>query len=95
MDCPYCDIKGHRREVHVHLVEMHGKEIQTGYQDDGSRMFYRVDCPACQVKIERTIKPRLKDRGFLEEYDREIRLVAFDMLLNHIEMLHPAKEKES
>jgi hypothetical protein len=51
-------------------------------------MFYRLNCPSCDLKIEKTVKPRVNDPRFLEEFGREIRLVAFDMLLNHMEVNH-------
>lgn len=88
MECPYCDIEEHRRRVHLHLVEDHGEVVRTGFEEDRSRMFYRIECPKCAVKIEKTIKPRMKDPGFLQEFEREIKLVAFDMLLNHMEAMH-------
>lgn len=92
MKCPYCDLAEQRRKVHVHLVENHSNRLETGRETDRERMFYRIGCPQCDVKIERTIKPRSKDPGFLEEFEREIRLVAFDMLLNHIELAHAASD---
>ncbi|MDQ1498530.1 MAG: hypothetical protein QOI86_1870, partial [Actinomycetota bacterium] len=33
---------------------------------------------------EREIKPRGRDPGFVEEFSAQIRLVAFDMLVNHL-----------
>lgn len=35
------------------------------------------------------VKPRWGDPGFLVEFQREIRLVAFDLLLYHLEDAHP------
>ena len=64
--------------------------IHTDFEESRARMFYRIECPKCALKIEKTIKPRGKDPGFLEEFDREIKLVAFDMLLNHMDVAHPA-----
>lgn len=89
MVCPYCEIEDHRGKIHLHLLEGHNELVHTGFEADRSRMFYYVECPECKAKIERTVKPRGKDPGFLEEYEREIKLVAFDMLLNHIEAMHP------
>lgn len=88
MRCPYCDLEARRRLIHLHLAEEHGNKLDTGREVDRERMFYRISCPQCDVKVEQTIKPRSKDAGFLEKFEREIRLVAFDMLLNHMEMAH-------
>lgn len=92
MKCPLCDLQEHRRKLHLHLVEDHGGHVQTNLEEDRARMSYRIGCPLCPVKFERTVKPRGKDRGFLQEFDREIKLVAFDMLLNHMELMHPPGE---
>lgn len=93
MKCPYCDVEDHRRRIHIHLLEEHGGMVQTGFEEDRARMFYRIDCPECALKIEKTVKPRMKDPGFLQEFEREIKLVAFDMLLNHMEAMHPPGER--
>ena len=93
MVCPYCDVNEHPRRVHIHLVEKHADRIVTGFEDSRARMFYRVECPHCRTKLEKTVKPRYKDPEFLQEFDREIKLVAFDMLLNHIEAMHIESEQ--
>jgi hypothetical protein len=82
-------VEDHRRKIHVHLVERHAEKMHTDFDESKVRMFYRIECPGCALRIEKTIKPRGKDPGFLEEFDREIKLVAFDMLLNHMEAMHP------
>jgi hypothetical protein len=74
-------------------VEEHEELVHMGFEEDRARMFYRIDCPECALKIEKTVKPRMKDPGFLQEFEREIKLVAFDMLLNHMEALHPPGER--
>jgi hypothetical protein len=38
------------------------------------------------------IKPRSRDPRFIEEFQREIRLVAFDMLVNHLIAEHEEAE---
>ncbi len=88
MKCPYCDMEDHRRKLHIHLVEDHAEMVFTDLEKDRARMFYRIGCPQCTVKFEKTVKPRWKDPGFLQEFEKEIKLVAFDMLLNHIEGNH-------
>ncbi|HET9719645.1 MAG TPA: hypothetical protein VFP55_06175 [Solirubrobacteraceae bacterium] len=62
---------------------------------DSGRMRYRITCPICQEAHEARVKPRSHDREFLDHFAREIRLVAFDMLLNHCEAEHgPVAEAE-
>jgi hypothetical protein len=56
------------------------------------RRRYRVTCPVCGECHEARIKPRSKDPAFLETFAREIRMVAFDMLINHLEVEHPTRE---
>ncbi|MEX2557921.1 MAG: hypothetical protein WEB06_20105 [Actinomycetota bacterium] len=88
MDCPYCETTGDRQGVHRHLVEKHGDRVSTRVDPEHGDRFYRIACPQCDAPWERQIKPRSKDPTFLEEFDLEIRLVAFDMLLHHIRGEH-------
>ncbi len=52
-------------------------------------MSYVVVCPRCQGAIRQPVKPRWRDPRFLTEFEQEIRLVAFDLLLYHLEDAHP------
>jgi hypothetical protein len=54
------------------------------------KMHYRVACPLCEDAHEARVKPRSHDPAFLKTFSHEIRLVAFDMLLNHLEAEHEA-----
>ncbi|MHB1987781.1 MAG: hypothetical protein ACYCSF_07335 [Acidimicrobiales bacterium] len=54
------------------------------FEEQGARQRYSISCPHCHSEYEQTIKPGLDDPGFLEEYRNEVRLVAFDMLVNHL-----------
>lgn len=87
MRCPYCAFEGSRAELHHHLVEEHRDRVTTRHGDD-DRMFYELACPHCDVRFQQRVKPRWKDPGFLEEFHREIALVAFDQLLYHLEGMH-------
>ncbi|MDT7947209.1 MAG: hypothetical protein RQ897_02540 [Thermoflexus sp.] len=51
-------------------------------------MFYEIVCPYCDFRFTQRVKPRWRDPGFLEEFRREIVLVAFDQLLYHLEVAH-------
>jgi len=96
MDCPYCDVQGGRGEVHRHLAEAHGEKVTIAVDEERNRRTYEVRCPICDAPWERQIKPRYRDPGFIAEFEEEIKLVAFDMLLYHIqgEHLMPAEAGE-
>lgn len=87
MDCPYGDSSGDRRAIHAHLGEAHRDRVAVRTVEDGRR-FYEIRCPVCDAPWEREIKPRYHDPGFIEEFEREIVLVAFDMLLYHVQGEH-------
>lgn len=87
MRCPYCPFEGSRPELHQHLVERHLDRVVTRRAED-DRMFYELGCPHCDFQFRQRVKPRWRDPGFLEEFQREIALVAFDQLLYHLEGTH-------
>lgn len=89
MRCPYCQSTAARRELHLHLAETHASELKTSADEAQGSFFYDLACPLCAQTMRRQIKPRWKDPAFLEEFGREIRLVAFDLLLYHVESDHP------
>jgi hypothetical protein len=68
--------------LHAHLGEQHPEAVR--FEDRGDQWFYALDCPICGDGYERQIKPRGRDPGFVEEFSAQIRLVAFDMLVNHL-----------
>jgi hypothetical protein len=82
MHCPFCAFEGSPRLLHAHLGEQHPEAIR--FEDKGGRSFYALTCPVCGDGYEREIKPRGRDPGFVDEYSAQIRLVAFDMLVNHL-----------
>ncbi len=82
MICPYCDHEATPRAVHAHLADQHAEEVHV--VTTSTRRSYDIVCPVCGDGYSQPIKPRLLDPTFLEEFDREIRLVAFDMLVNHL-----------
>jgi len=92
MTCAYCSFIGPRRALHAHLASAHANEVRTGHDEASGKMFFALTCPRCGQTIEKRVKPRWKDPGFLEEYSREIRLVAFDLLLYHLEAHEPRPE---
>ncbi len=61
-------------------------------EDRETSRIYSITCPTCGATHEQPIKPRLRDSGFLDEFAHEIRLVAFDMLINHTIAEHSETE---
>ena len=82
MNCPWCSFESSPRGLHAHLAEVHPDRVVL--RQEQGRTLYAVACPVCGDEYERAIKPRSLDPAFLEEHEREIRLVGFDMLVNHL-----------
>ncbi len=92
MNCPYCDFQGPRGTVHRHLAEVHGERVVIRVDEERGRRYYGITCPVCQAPYEHQVKPRNDDPEFLKEFDREIKLVAFDMLLYHVQGEHAGND---
>ncbi len=90
MRCPLCAYDAVRGEVHRHLADDHPEAVEMWTEAVSGKMRYRVQCPLCEEAHEARVKPRSHDPEFLTTFSREIRLVAFDMLLNHLEAEHGA-----
>lgn len=88
MRCPYCDFEGARQKLHAHLTDQHGEHVVGRRDETTGRLFYRLNCPLCDEYTEREVNPRGRDPTFLEAFEHEIRLVAFDQLLYHLEAAH-------
>ena len=88
MRCPYCEVEGARQVVHAHLVDAHGDKVVGRNDEATGRLSYRLDCPLCEEYTEREVNPRGRDPTFLASFEREIRLVAFDLLLYHVDAAH-------
>lgn len=88
MTCPWCSFDGPRRALHAHAVDAHASEVKTITEETTGRHFYELQCPFCPQSLRKQIKPRGKDPAFVQEFAREIRLVAFDVLLYHLEEAH-------
>lgn len=88
MNCPYCAAEASRRETHAHLWAAHPGQVRM-FRDDARGVHrFALDCPFCDEGLERTANPRGREPGFLEEFRREIALVAFDLLLYHLQASH-------
>jgi hypothetical protein len=88
--CPICGLESDRSSVHAHLAGEHPEAVEVSSDEGSGRMRYRVACPQCEQAHEARVKPRSRDPEFLVRFAYEIRLVAFDMLLNHLEAEHGA-----
>lgn len=89
MRCPFCPHELHRRALHAHLVAEHADRLTTTAKDGRALVLaYELACPRCDHVVRRIVNPRGQDPAFLDENAAEIRLVAFDQLLYHVEMAH-------
>ena|SRR5579859_5869079 len=95
MTCPFCGQSEDRRGLHRHLVAVHVQAVEVGLDEQKQRMYYRLDCPNCEYVVSQTVRPRSTYEHFLEEYRAEIGLVAFDLLLYHLELAHEAPAPEA
>lgn len=86
MRCPWCDFVGSPRRLHAHLAERHGDAVRT--EERHGNHLYAVTCPECAESYEHTVRKGRRDPGFLVEFDREIRMVALDMLVHHLAAEH-------
>ena len=82
MHCPFCSFEGPPRSLHAHLGDRHADAVT--FEERGGRTFYALVCPICGDGYEREIKPRGRDPGFVDEFSTQIRMVALDMLVNHL-----------
>ncbi len=82
MRCPWCGLESAPRDLHAHIADAHPEGVT--FETKIGLPFYVVECPVCHERYDAQIKPRSRDPRFLEEYRREIRLVGFDMLINHL-----------
>lgn len=86
--CPFCSRQGLRDEIHRHMVDEHPEHVEMWTEERTGRMRYRVVCPQCGADYEHRVKPRSADRKFLATFSTEVRMVGFDMLLNHLTAEH-------
>ena len=88
MICPYCAQPGTRMETHAHLGQDHSDQVRMFRDIPRDRLMFALDCPFCDEGMERVANPRGRERDFLDEFRREITLVAFDLLLYHFQASH-------
>ena len=93
MKCPFCEADLPIRELHLHLADSHAEQI--GTEEVGERIVYSVVCPICGDSYRRPIKKAVANPEFLAEFERQIQLVAFDMLIHHMRAEHDAHPADS
>lgn len=87
--CPYCGFTAQHRALHAHLATAHAERVTTTATEGATLLLrYEVRCPHCDFAAQRIVNPRGRDPEFLDEHATEIRLVAFDQLLYHLEAAH-------
>lgn len=93
VNCPFCDFEAGPRALHAHLGERH-REAVVATADDGNAR-YEITCPRCGAQYRHAVRKGRRDPAFLTEFEREIQLVALDMLLNHLLAEHeqPAQQQ--
>ncbi len=84
MECPYCNKNAGRMTIHHHMVESHRDEIDI---DIENRLF-RYGCPECEIEAEVEPGTGVEDAEDIEKFQREITMMMFDKLLNHLESNH-------
>lgn len=94
MMCPFCEFAGTRPALHAHLTNEHADRVETG-EDGWGKRYYQLACPLCGDSYRKEVKPRSRDPRFLEEYAREIRVVAFDMFLYHLQGEHEKEQTDA
>ncbi|HEX5189493.1 MAG TPA: hypothetical protein VFW16_08135 [Streptosporangiaceae bacterium] len=90
MRCPWCDAEAGPRTLHAHLGERHGDQVRTA--EHKGKVRYEVTCPACGERYEHLMRKAARDPEFVEAFGREIRMVAFDMLVHHLAAEHTGRE---
>lgn len=72
-------------DLHAHLVKEHGEEIKIYVDEQSDKMVYEMTCPICKDSVKQPLKKRAE---VLDEYRHEIRMVAFDLFLYHLQAKH-------
>ena len=90
MTCPWCDFEAGPRALHAHLGEQHGDAVVATADERNAR--YEITCPRCGARYQHLVRKGRRDPAFLTEFEREIQLVALDMLVNHLLAEHELPE---
>ena len=77
-------------DLHAHLIGSHPDAVSIFIDPAQDRMVFEMRCPVCSESVRQPLK---KSAAVLESYKREIRMVAFDLLLYHLQEKHPGPEE--
>lgn len=88
MKCPHCTFEGHRMDLHAHLLDTHAEEVQVYIDESSGKLVYEIHCPICKDSDKQELRKRPE---LLEDHKREIRMVAFDLLLYHLAEKHESQ----
>lgn len=91
MTCPYCDAEADPHAMLEHLVDNHADQVHTEVRE--GHHYYSVTCPRCEASYAHRVRKAARDPGFLVEFDRQIRLVALDMLVHHLVGEHELEQR--
>lgn len=72
-------------DLHAHLIKEHAEGIKIYVDEALGKMVFEMSCPVCNESVKQTLK---KSAAILAEYEQEIRMVAFDLLLYHLQEKH-------
>lgn len=92
MRCPWCDFTAGPRGLHAHLGEQHGGAVTTGERHGKVR--YEITCPRCGARYEHVVRKGSRNPEFVAEFEREIQMVALDMLVHHLMAEHEQHEQQ-
>ncbi|MGE5288577.1 MAG: hypothetical protein ACM3ML_15540 [Micromonosporaceae bacterium] len=92
MNCPWCEFEAGPQALHAHLGERHGDAVSTS--ERSGRAIYEITCPRCGARYEHAVRKGTRDPGFLTEFEREIKMVALDMLVHHLMAEHEQHEQQ-
>ncbi len=90
--CVVCGASAYYQGLHEHLVAKHPELVEVRGAPHAS---YAVECPVCHERYEQRIKRGSAAESFLTEFERDVRLVGGDILLQHLIGEHAALVIES
>ncbi len=82
LHCPICREGSDYRGLHLHLKGGHPDMVTIA--TDVPRRYFEVRCPLCPESYRQTLKTGKATIEFVEEFEDDIRLVASDILLQHL-----------
>ena len=91
--CPWCAFSARPRALQTHLAGEHPEQVRTRQVEGTLR--YEITCPRCGAPYDQRVKKAARDPTFVAEFEPEIRMVAFDMLVHHLVAEHEMTEPEA